>query len=116
MLFATQPDTKSEMHQHLVEVDDQGNGMTDEAGNPPHVHEVGNGGVIPYTDGNGYTSVHPGPLIMMDDGSGQEDDSGDATEGQYAEAVESAIDALVEAEDMDAMLDGIVDSLLFEEI
>ncbi len=55
-------------HTHPIEgLDDDGNGTTGEAGEPPHSHEVKAGLVIPNTGGEGdesYISYHPGEVTL----------------------------------------------------
>lgn len=67
MMFQTPPDF-FDGHTHMVEVDDQGNGLTDENGNPPHTHEVMFGAANTFATPD-YVSQHPGELMEPDSGA-----------------------------------------------
>lgn len=62
---ATSPDFKDSHTHQISNLDSTGNGKTEMAGTPPHMHEVKNGIVIPEVGGEGatqYISHHPGEV------------------------------------------------------
>lgn len=60
MLFETPPDFY-DGHVHSVDVDEQGNGLTNEGGDTTHAHEVIFGVVQPYQTQD-FVSQHPGEM------------------------------------------------------
>jgi hypothetical protein len=75
MLYETTAD-QSDGHTHIVELDDHGDGVTEEGGDDlPHVHEVFGNQVQPFGSGD-YVSDHPGDPVEV--GTASEDEPDDA--------------------------------------